>query len=101
MAASSRRFSVAVVGVTGVVGAEMLRVLKQRGFPVSEVRALASERSAGQTVAFNGARLEVAAIDQHSFDGADIALFSAGAGIAKEFGPIAVEAGALVVDNSS
>jgi aspartate-semialdehyde dehydrogenase len=101
MAASSRQFSVAVVGVTGVVGAEMLRVLKQRGFPVREVRALASERSAGQTVAFNGSRLEVSALGPESFDGVDIALFSAGAGIAGEYAPIAVEAGALVVDNSS
>ena len=101
MAASSRQFNVAVVGATGVVGAEMLRVLKQRGFPVGEVRALASERSAGQTVAFNGSRLEVRALDEKSFEGIDIALFSAGAGIATEYAPIAVESGALVVDNSS
>jgi aspartate-semialdehyde dehydrogenase len=101
MAASSRQFSVAVVGATGVVGTEMLRVLKQRGFPVSEVRALASERSAGQTVAFNGSRLEVKTLDEGSFEGIDIALFSAGAGVAKEYAPIAVEAGALVIDNSS
>ncbi|HVD01881.1 MAG TPA: aspartate-semialdehyde dehydrogenase [Candidatus Dormibacteraeota bacterium] len=101
MAASSRQFRVAVVGATGVVGAEMLRVLKQREFPVGEVRALASERSAGQTVAFNGSRLEVAALDEHSFEGIDIALFSAGAGIARDYAPIAVEAGALVIDNSS
>jgi aspartate-semialdehyde dehydrogenase len=102
MAESSiRLFSVAVVGATGVVGAEMLKVLKQRNFPVGEVRALASERSAGQTIAFNGSRLEVRLLDEHSFDGVDIALFSAGAGIAREFAPVAVEAGALVIDNSS
>ena len=97
----SRRFNVAVVGATGVVGAEMLKVLRQRGFPVKEVRALASGRSAGQVVAFNGDRLEVSALGEASFAGIDIALFSAGAGIATEFAPHAVEAGALVVDNSS
>jgi aspartate-semialdehyde dehydrogenase len=101
MAASSRQFSVAVVGATGVVGVEMLRVLKQRGFPVRELRALASGRSAGQAVAYNGSRLEVAALDEDSFKGVELALFSAGAGISREFAPIAVEAGALVVDNSS
>ena len=98
---SSRRFNVAVVGATGVVGAEMLKVLRQRGFPVGEVRALASGRSAGQLVAFNGDRLEVRALGATSFAGIDIALFSAGAQIAAEFAPHAVEAGALVVDNSS
>jgi aspartate-semialdehyde dehydrogenase len=101
VASSTRQFNVAVVGATGVVGAEMLRVLKQRGFPVGQVRALASERSAGQTVQFNGSRLEVGVLGPDSFDGVDVALFSAGAGIAREFAPIAVEAGALVVDNSS
>jgi aspartate-semialdehyde dehydrogenase len=97
----SRLFNVAVVGATGVVGAEMLKVLKQRKFPIGEVRALASGRSAGQSVAFNGSRLEVGILSEDSFRGIDIALFSAGAGIAMEFAPHAVEAGALVVDNSS
>jgi aspartate-semialdehyde dehydrogenase len=97
----SRLFNVAVVGATGVVGAEMLKVLKQRKFPIGEVRALASGRSAGQSVAYNGSRLEVRLLTEKSFEGIDIALFSAGAGIAKEFAPYAVEAGALVVDNSS
>ena len=97
----SRRFNVAVVGATGVVGAEMLKVLLQRRFPVGELRALASGRSAGQSIAFNGDRLEVRALDRKSFAGIDIALFSAGAAISTEFAPDAVEAGALVVDNSS
>jgi aspartate-semialdehyde dehydrogenase len=97
----SRLFNVAVVGATGVVGAEMLRVLRQRKFPVGEVRALASGRSAGQSVAYNGSSLEVQLLGEKSFAGIDIALFSAGAGIAKEFAPYAVEAGALVVDNSA
>ena len=100
-ASSSRLFNVAVVGATGVVGAEMFKVLKQRDFPVGELRALASERSAGLTVAFNGSRLPVATLGPDSFEGIDLALFSAGAGIARDFAPIAVEAGALVVDNSS
>ena len=99
--APARLFNVAVVGATGVVGAEMLKVLRQRGFPVGEVRALASGRSAGQAIPFNGRILEVAELGQRSFDGIDIALFSAGAGIAAEYAPIAVEAGALVIDNSS
>lgn len=98
---SSRGFNVAVVGATGVVGAEMLKVLKQRSFPVAEVRALASERSSGQMVAFNGRQLEVRTLGADSFQGIDIALFSAGAGISREYAPIAVEAGALVIDNSS
>jgi aspartate-semialdehyde dehydrogenase len=98
---SSRRFNVAVVGATGVVGQEMLKVLRQRAFPTAEVRALASERSAGQTLAFNGSSLAVQTLDERSFAGVDLALFSAGAGISKEFAPIAVEAGALVIDNSS
>jgi aspartate-semialdehyde dehydrogenase len=101
MASSIRQFNVAVVGATGVVGTEMLRILRQRGFPVAEVRALASERSAGQTVAFNGSRLEVSSLGPDSFRDVDVALFSAGAGIATEYAPIAVESGALVVDNSS
>jgi len=71
----SRRFNVAVVGATGVVGAEMLKVLLQRSFPLGEVRALASGRSAGQRIAFNGDRLEVRALDRKSFAGIDIALF--------------------------
>jgi aspartate-semialdehyde dehydrogenase len=98
---SSRRFNVAVVGATGVVGQEMLKVLHQRHFPTAQVRALASGRSAGQTVPFNGSSVAVEALDEQSFASVDVALFSAGAGISKEFAPIAVEAGALVIDNSS
>jgi len=101
MSISSRRFNIAVVGATGVVGQEMLKVLKQRDFPVGEVRALASERSSGQRIPFNGTSLDVRTLDRDSFRDIDIALFSAGAGLAREFAPIAVEAGALVVDNSS
>jgi len=98
---SSRRFNVAVVGATGVVGQEMLKVLHQRHFPAAEVRPLASQRSRGKKLAYNGSELEVRVLDQDAFDGIDIALFSAGAGVSREFAPVAAEAGALVVDNSS
>ncbi|GAC1614015.1 MAG: aspartate-semialdehyde dehydrogenase [Candidatus Dormibacteraceae bacterium] len=101
MSTSSRRFNIAVVGATGVVGQEMLKVLKQRDFPLGEVRALASERSSGQRIPFNGTSLDVRTLGRDSFRDIDIALFSAGAGLAREYAPIAVEAGALVVDNSS
>ncbi|MDQ6691537.1 MAG: aspartate-semialdehyde dehydrogenase [Candidatus Dormibacteraeota bacterium] len=98
---SSRGFRVAVVGATGVVGQEMLKVLHQRSFPVASLRALASERSNGQRVAFNGGHVDVETLGPDSFRDIDIALFSAGAAISWEFAPIAVEAGALVIDNSS
>jgi aspartate-semialdehyde dehydrogenase len=98
---SSRQLNVAVVGVTGVVGQEMLRVLSQRGFPARSIRALASERSAGQEVAYDGSRLKVEALDDHAFDGVDVALFAAGSDVSLIHAPAAVEAGALVVDNSS
>ncbi|HLQ61887.1 MAG TPA: aspartate-semialdehyde dehydrogenase [Candidatus Acidoferrales bacterium] len=101
MSAPSRRFNVAVVGATGMVGQEMLRVLAQRRFPVGRVKALASERSAGREFPFNGARLQIEALDESSFEDVDLALFSAGADIALALAPVAVEAGALVVDNSS
>ena len=101
MSTSSRRFNIAVVGATGVVGQEMLKVLKQRDFPVGEIRALASERSSGQQIPFDGTTLDVQALDRDSFRDIDIALFSAGAGLSLDFAPLAVEAGALVVDNSS
>jgi len=92
---------VAVVGATGVVGREMLRTLERRKFPAKEVIALASERSAGQKLPFAGGELTVRKLDHNSFQGVDIALFSAGAATAKEFGPIAAASGAVVIDNSS
>ena len=98
---SPRGFNVAVVGATGVVGTEMLKVLRQRAFPVARLLALASGRSSGQKVAFDGDDIEVRTLDADSFGGIDIALFSAGAEISRQFAPIAVEAGALVIDNSS
>jgi len=93
--------TVAVVGATGVVGREMLRTLERRSFPAKRVVALASERSAGKKLEFGGGTLTVEKLGPSSFAGVDIALFSAGAATAKEFGPIAAAAGAIVIDNSS
>ncbi len=96
-----RALRVAVVGATGAVGSEMLRVLEQRDFPVSELRALASARSAGSTVRFRDQDVTVQECRDESFAGIDLALFSAGAERTRTFAPAAVRAGALVVDNSS
>jgi len=93
--------NVAVVGVTGAVGQEMLDVLEARDFPLSGIRPLASERSAGKTVQFKGEELPVEVLGQDSFSGIDLALFSAGASISREYAPLAVDSGAVVVDNSS
>lgn len=93
--------NVAVVGATGAVGNEMIKVLEQRSFPVNELRLLASERSAGKEAVFNGQQIAVLELTKDSFSGIDIALFSAGASISHGFAPSAVRAGAVVVDNSS
>jgi aspartate-semialdehyde dehydrogenase len=90
-----------VVGATGMVGHEMLRVLGQRHFPSDRVVALASERSKGMSVAYNGGSVSVDQLDENSFNGIDIALFAASSDIALMYGPLAAEAGALVIDNSS
>ncbi|MFC3126861.1 aspartate-semialdehyde dehydrogenase [Pseudoroseomonas globiformis] len=92
---------VAIVGATGAVGVELLHCLEARGFPLSRLRLLASPRSAGKTMRFKGQDLTVEALDESSFDGVHIALFSAGSGISKRFAAAAVKAGAVVVDNSS
>ena len=94
-------YRVAVVGVTGAVGQQMVACLEERNFPVGRLVPLASERSLGKTVTFLGKEISVEVLNQDSFDGVEIALFSAGGGISKEFGPIAARAGAVVVDNSS
>ncbi len=98
---TSKRLNVAVVGATGMVGREMLKVLSQRGFPADRVVALASERSKGLTAAYNGSRIPIEALREDSFKGIDIALFSASADASLMYAPIAVEAGAIVIDNSS
>ncbi len=97
----SREYRVAVVGATGAVGVEMLDVMERRNFPVSSLRLLASPRSAGKTMTFRGQEHTVEPLGVNSFEGIDIALFSAGGGISKEYAPGAVKSGAVVVDNSS
>ena len=92
---------VAVVGATGAVGVELLRCLEQRRFPLAELRLLASARSAGKRLAFRGEPLEVRELREDSFEGVDIALFSAGAATSRHLAPLAVQAGATVIDNSS
>lgn len=93
--------SVAVVGATGAVGIEILRCLEARRFPVGDIRLLASARSAGRTLPFAGREIAIETLTEDSFKGIDVALFSAGASISRRYAPIAVEAGAVVVDNSS
>jgi len=97
----AKGYNVAVVGVTGAVGEEMLKVLEERSFPVKTLRALASERSEGKLVEFAGEKLKVERLTSSSFEGIEIALFSAGASVSREFSPIAAKKGAVVVDNSS
>ena len=97
----TKRVDVAVVGATGAVGVEMLRCLEQRNFPHAGIKALASARSAGKELPYRGGSVLVEELTAESFQGVDIALFSAGSGISKEFGPIAARAGAVVIDNSS
>ena len=97
----SRQYKVAVAGATGAVGQQMVACLEERKFPVGELVPLASERSIGKTVTFQGKEIHVDVLNQDSFKGVDIALFSAGGSISKEYGPIAAQAGAVVVDNSS
>jgi aspartate-semialdehyde dehydrogenase len=96
-----KKISVAVVGATGAVGQEMLKVLEQRRFPVERVLPLASARSAGRKVRFGGGELEVRELTDQSFRGIQLALFSAGGPISQKFAPIAAADGAIVVDNTS
>ena len=98
---SSEGYVVAVAGATGAVGREMLRMLEERDFPVRELKALASARSAGRTLTFRGKDVVVEELTTDSFNGVDLALFSAGGSRSKEFAPHAVRAGCVVVDNSS
>mgnify|MGYP000968380783 CR=1 FL=1 len=92
---------VAIVGATGAVGAEMIRCVEERHFPVSELTLLASARSAGKTLKFKGQDIVIKELTSDSFKGIDIALFSAGGDISRNFAKAAVDAGAVVVDNSS
>ncbi|QDU70886.1 aspartate-semialdehyde dehydrogenase [Mucisphaera calidilacus] len=99
--ASSATLNVAIAGATGAVGQEFLRVLEQRNFPINELRLLASSRSAGKSMTFAGKDLVVRDLAEETFEGIDVALFSAGGGISKQFAQKAVDAGAIVIDNSS
>ena len=92
---------VAIVGATGAVGIEMLKTLEKRNFPIGRLTLLASARSVGKTLTFRGAPVIVQELTKDSFAGIDLALFSAGGGISKEFAPIAAKAGCVVIDNSS
>ncbi len=94
-------WTVAIVGATGAVGGELMSVLAERSFPVKRLVALASERSAGSEVEFAGEPLKVAPLNDSSFEGVDLALFSAGAAVSEQYAPLAVRAGAVVVDNTS
>lgn len=99
--AGQRLFNVAIVGATGAVGVELMECLERRNFPVRSLKLLASPRSAGRTYQFQGRQVAVEALTAESFTGVDIALFSAGASISREFAPIAAAKGCVVVDNSS
>src|ERR1041385_3340099 len=97
----SREPHVAVVGATGAVGVEMLKTLEKRHFPVGELTLLASARSSGKRLTFRGEAHTVRELTKDAFRGIDIALFSAGGSISKEFAPAAAQAGCVVIDNSS
>jgi aspartate-semialdehyde dehydrogenase len=97
----NRNPHVAIVGATGAVGIEMIKTLEKRNFPMGKLTLLASARSAGKKLKFKGQDIVVTELTKDSFAGVDIALFSAGGGISKEFAPIAAKAGCVVVDNSS
>lgn len=92
---------VAIVGATGAVGVEMIKTLEKRGFPVGKLTLLASVRSVGKKLKFRGQEIAVGELTKDSFKGIDIALFSAGGNISKEFAPMAAKAGCVVIDNSS
>jgi aspartate-semialdehyde dehydrogenase len=97
----NRELHVAVVGATGAVGIEMLKTLEKRKFPIKELTLLASARSVGKTLNFNGTEIKVKELTKDAFKGIDVALFSAGGNISREYAPIAAQAGCVVIDNSS
>jgi aspartate-semialdehyde dehydrogenase len=97
----AKSYQVAILGATGAVGMELLRVMERRAFPVAGLRLLASARSAGKKCSFRGREYPVETVTPRSFAGIDLAFFSAGSGTAKMFGPIARDSGAVVIDNSS
>ncbi len=92
---------VAIVGASGAVGVEMIKTLERRSFPIGKLTLLASKRSAGKTLKYRGSEIAIQELTESAFENVDIALFSAGGGISKQFAPFAVKAGSVVVDNSS
>lgn len=94
-------YKVAIVGATGAVGQEMLKILEERSFPVAQIKPLASARSLGKNITFRGEEIPVEVLGEQSFAGMDLALFSAGASRSREFAPLAAQAGCVVIDNSS
>ncbi|MGA0241589.1 MAG: aspartate-semialdehyde dehydrogenase [Candidatus Marinamargulisbacteria bacterium] len=97
----SKKYRIGVVGATGVVGKEIIKILESRKFPVESLRLFASERSLGQTVLFNGERLDVEVLSEDTLRDVDMALFSAGSSISKKFCPLAAERGIICIDNTS
>ena len=93
--------TVAIVGATGAVGAEMLKCLETSSFPTGRLRAFASERSVGRRLPFRDGEIELEALSERAFEGVDVALFASEADISKTYGEIALRSGAVVIDNSS
>lgn len=98
---NKKNYNIAIAGATGAVGLKMLEVLEDRNFPVRSLKLLASSNSAGKKLKFRGEQIEVETLTKNSFKGVDIALFSAGGSLSKEFASSAVKSGAVVIDNSS
>lgn len=96
-----RTYNVAVVGATGLVGNEMIRILEERNFPVNQITCLASERSRGKTLYFRGAEYPVEVLGEKSFKRIDIGLFSAGGSVSEKYAPVAAREGCVVIDNTS
>ena len=101
MLRKNEKYHIAIAGATGAVGRKMLAILEERNFPVDDLKLFASTRSAGKFLEFKGEKIAVAELRQNSFVNMDIALFSAGAGISREFAPAAVKSNCVVIDNSS
>ncbi len=96
-----KKYNIAIVGATGLVGRTMLQVLEERNFPINNLTLLASVRSAGKNVTFKNSNIKIEVLNEKSFNNIDMALFSAGSDISKKFAPIAVKSGCVVIDNSS